>query len=170
MLLGMALTHAVISSPVGDLTVVRGSAGIRGLFMQVTKKPLTPARTGPLDPAAADGIADQLAEYFAGRRRQFDVPLELVGTPFQRRVWEVLLSIPYAERVSYRWIAQRLGDPNLVRAVGAANGSNPVSIIVPCHRVVASNGALTGYAGGVERKQFLLELEQRVAGAAPSLF
>lgn len=170
MLLGMARSHAVISSPVGLLTVVRTAQGVCGLFMEVTKKPLTPERIGARDDSAAEGIADQLAEYFRGERRDFDVPLDLAGTPFQRRVWDALLRIPYAGRVSYRQIAAELGDPNAVRAVGAANGSNPVSIIVPCHRVVASNGTLTGYAGGVDRKQFLLELETRVAGVEPALF
>lgn len=170
MLQGMALTHAVISSPVGDLTVVRTPDGVRGLFMEVTKRPLSPDRIGLPDDAAAEGVVDQLAEYFRGERQSFDLPLDLGGTPFQRRVWEALLRIPYAGRVSYRQIAQELGAPNAVRAVGAANGSNPVSIIVPCHRVVASNGALTGYAGGVERKKFLLDLEERIAGAAPGLF
>lgn len=170
MLLGMARSHAVISSPVGLLTVVRTSRGLCGLYMEVTKKPLTPERIGLRDDAAADGVIDQLAEYFRGERREFDVPLDLAGTPFQRRVWDALLRIPYAGRVSYRQIAEELGDANAVRAVGAANGSNPVSIIVPCHRVVASNGTLTGYAGGVDRKQFLLDLETRVAGVEPALF
>ncbi|WP_134322886.1 methylated-DNA--[protein]-cysteine S-methyltransferase [Cumulibacter soli] len=160
----MVLTHAVISSPVGDLTVVRSAVGVCGLYMQATKRPLTPERLGERDSAAADGVADQLAEYFNGERREFDVPLDLTGTPFQRRVWGALLRIPYADRVSYRQIAVELGIPNAVRALGAANGSNPVSIIVPCHRVVASNGALTGYAGGMERKKFLLDMEARVAG------
>lgn len=170
MLLGMGLTHAVISSPVGDLTVVRTPEGVCGLYMEVTKKPLSPERVGARDDSAADGIADQLAEYFSGERRCFDVPLDLGGTPFQRRVWDSLLRIPYADRVSYLQIATELGVPNAVRAVGAANGSNPVSIIVPCHRVVASNGALTGYAGGVDRKKFLLDLEERADGARPALF
>lgn len=170
MLKDMALRHAVISSPVGDLTVVRTADGVCGLYMEVAKRPLSPERIGVRDDAAMVGVADQLAEYFRGERRSFDVPLDLKGTAFQRRVWEALLRIPYAERVSYLQIAVELGDPNAVRAVGAANGWNPVSIIVPCHRVVASNGALTGYAGGIERKKFLLELEQQVAGMEPSLF
>lgn len=170
MLADMALRHAVISSPVGHLTVVRTTEGVCGLYMVTTKRPLNPERIGVRDDAVADGVAGQLAEYFRGERRCFDVPLDLGGTAFQRRVWEALLRIPYAGRVSYLQIAKELGDPHAVRAVGAANGSNPVGIIVPCHRVVASNGALTGYAGGIERKKFLLDLEERVAGRQPGLF
>lgn len=170
MLQGMVLRHAVISSPVGDLTVVRTANGVCGLYLEVTKRPLDRDRIGVRDDSVAEGVADQIAEYFRGERRGFDVPLDLSGTRFQRRVWDALLRIPYADRISYRRLAEELGDPNAVRAVGAANGSNPVSIIVPCHRVVASNGALTGYAGGIARKRFLLDLEERTSGAAPALF
>jgi methylated-DNA-[protein]-cysteine S-methyltransferase len=101
----------------------------------------------------------ELREYFAGERRGFDLPLELEGTAFQRRVWNALLGIPYGETRSYGQLARELGMPGAARAVGAANGANPVAIIVPCHRVIATSGALHGYGGGLDRKKFLLDLE-----------
>jgi methylated-DNA-[protein]-cysteine S-methyltransferase len=101
----------------------------------------------------------QLTEYFANTRRTFDLPLAPAGTVFQQQVWQLLCDIPYGETVSYSIIAQRLGNPKAVRAVGSANGKNPISIIVPCHRVIGANGTLTGYAGGVARKSQLLRLE-----------
>ena len=101
----------------------------------------------------------QLDEYFAGKRRAFDVPIRLVGTEFQRRVWEVLMRIPYGVTTTYGAMARDLGQPSAMRAVGAANGRNPISILVPCHRAIGAGGALTGYAGGLARKRALLELE-----------
>ncbi|MCF0244670.1 MAG: methylated-DNA--[protein]-cysteine S-methyltransferase [Bacteroidaceae bacterium] len=103
--------------------------------------------------------ASQLDEYFAGRRTMFDVPVRFVGTPFQKKVWQALTEIPFGETVSYRNLAERIGMPKAVRAVANANGANCLSIIVPCHRVIGSNSALTGYAGGLEAKDFLLKLE-----------
>jgi methylated-DNA-[protein]-cysteine S-methyltransferase len=108
--------------------------------------------------------ARQLNEYFAGERTDFDLPLSLDGTGFQRTVWSGLQDIPYGETISYGELARRIGQPTASRAVGLANGRNPVSIVVPCHRVVGSNGSLTGYGGGLPRKQFLLGLELRVSG------
>ena len=105
----------------------------------------------------------QLREYFAGDRREFDVPLDPVGTAFQQSAWRVLRTIPYAATMSYGEQARALGDPNKARAVGAANGRNPISIIVPCHRVVGSTGALTGFAGGLDAKQWLLQFEREVS-------
>ena len=110
------------------------------------------------DPALA-ACARQLREYFARRRRHFDLPLAAAGTSFQRSVWEALAAIPYGELRSYRDIAQVIGNPSAVRAVGAANGRNPLPIVVPCHRVIGSNGSLTGFAGGLDIKTYLLELE-----------
>jgi methylated-DNA-[protein]-cysteine S-methyltransferase len=104
----------------------------------------------------------QLGEYFAGRRKTFDLPLAPSGTPFQHRVWQALLTIPYGETQSYADIARRIGNPKAVRAVGAANGANPISIVVPCHRVIGADGSLTGYGGGLPRKRKLLALEQTV--------
>ena len=103
--------------------------------------------------------ARQLAEYFAGHRRQFQVPISLQGTDFQRRVWEQVLAVPYGTLASYQDIADALGNPNATRAVGAANGQNPIAILVPCHRIVGSDGGLTGYGGGLWRKEYLLRHE-----------
>ncbi len=105
-------------------------------------------------------MVDQLDEYFAGERTEFDVTLRLEGTEFQRRVWAGLLEIPYGETISYGELATRIGQPTASRAVGLANGRNPVGIIVPCHRVIGSTGALTGYGGGLDRKRALLDLER----------
>lgn len=170
MLQGMTRSHAVTDSPVGPLTIVLTERGLCGLYMKRTKRPLSGEITGPRDDGVATEIVTQLGEYFRGERREFDLPLDLQGTDFQRSVWDLLLQIPYGERATYGELAERLGDPRTVRAVGAANGSNPVSIVVPCHRVVGGDGSLTGYAGGVERKRFLLDLEARVAGTSPTLF
>src|SRR5205085_10571542 len=120
----------------------------------------------PDDPPFAAAIA-QLRAYFRGESTAFDVPLELRGTPFQRRVWASLCTIPYGETVTYGALAQRLGTPSAARAVGLANGRNPVGIIVPCHRVVGSDGSLTGYGGGLDRKRRLLEFERTAEGPFP---
>ncbi|MGK9230621.1 methylated-DNA--[protein]-cysteine S-methyltransferase [Inquilinus limosus] len=120
-------------------------------------------QTGSADPAAIRPIADQLGEYFAGRRRAFDLPLAPFGTPFQRLVWAALCAIPCGVVLTYRDLAQRIDRPQAIRAVGAANGANPISVVVPCHRLVGSDGTLTGYGGDLHRKAALLELE----GARP---
>lgn len=105
-------------------------------------------------------VLDQLSEYFAGERREFDTPVTFIGgTPFQRKVWQELLKIPYGEVRTYKDIAREIGMPKAVRAVGGANNKNPISIIVPCHRVIGSNGALVGYGGGLDKKEYLLKLE-----------
>ncbi len=128
--------------------------------------PLRDLESGLETDPLADRLERQLTEWFAGARRAFDLPLALRGTPFQRSVWEALRAIPYAAVRSYGDLAKSLGNPEAVRAVGAANGRNPVAIVVPCHRVIGANGSLTGYAGGVERKQFLLNLEKQNAPQA----
>ncbi len=107
--------------------------------------------------------ARQLDEYFTGQRRDFDLPLEPRGTPFQRRVWREVMAIPYGKTRSYKDVAVNIDNPKAVRAIGLANGRNPIAIIIPCHRVIGSSGKLTGYGGGLEVKQFLLDLEQRHA-------
>jgi methylated-DNA-[protein]-cysteine S-methyltransferase len=132
--------------------------------MEISRYPLSPEQAGEPDPTAFDEPVRQLAEYFAGELTEFDLELTLAGTPFQQRVWTALREIPYGETESYGELAQRIGSPTGARAVGLANGRNPISIIVPCHRVIGSSGSLTGYGGGIERKQFLLEFEQRVSG------
>jgi methylated-DNA-[protein]-cysteine S-methyltransferase len=118
----------------------------------------------PADEPFAD-VRRQLSEYFDGERDEFDVPLAMTGTPFQRRVWQALQRIPYGETTTYGELARRLGRPSASRAVGLANGRNPIAVIVPCHRVIGSDGSLTGYGGGVERKRLLLELEATGRGA-----
>ena len=110
---------------------------------------------------ACPPLLQELDEYFAGKRRTFDLPLAPKGTPFQLAVWHALLEVPYGDTVTYAELARRIGKPNAVRAVGAANGANPIPVIIPCHRVIGSNGTLTGYGGGIERKQWLLALEGR---------
>ena len=117
--------------------------------------------------AGGGGPGGELDAYFAGERREFDLELDLVGTNFQRRVWEALLTIPYGETRSYTYIAEQIGSPGAVRAVGLANGRNPIGIIVPCHRVIGANGSLTGYGGGLERKQALLELGSFISAQPP---
>jgi len=130
-----------------------------------------PDRAGwePADTAFAAAV-DQLEEYFAGQRTEFELELELAGTPFQRRVWSALMTIPYGQTRSYGEIAMQLDAPGASRAVGLANGRNPIAIIVPCHRVIGANGKLTGYGGGLSRKRALLDLETAKASTTPTLF
>ena len=153
------LLHNTMESPVGDLLLVGDERRLRGLYMQAGRRPATvgPAWKRADEPFAA--AREQLGEYFAGERTEFDLPLAPDGTPFQAQVWEALTRIPYGRTASYGEIARGIGHPSASRAVGMANGRNPISILVPCHRVIGTDGKLTGYAGGVERKRFLLELE-----------
>ncbi len=160
------LIHTTIPSPVGDLLLIGDGERLRGLHMQTGRRPgSVPAGSRTADEPFAE-VREQLAEYFTGERVEFDLPLAPLGTPFQERVWGALTEIPYGRTASYREIAERIGRPSASRAVGAANGRNPISIIVPCHRVIGAGGELTGYAGGVERKRFLLELEAQAGAAA----
>jgi methylated-DNA-[protein]-cysteine S-methyltransferase len=163
-------THAVVDSPIGPLTLVASDGKLAGLYMDVrghepAAAVLGEATTlGPDSDAVLTLAAGQLREYFAGSLTSFTVPVELAGTPFQRSVWAGLQAIGYGETLSYGELAMRVGAPGASRAVGLANGRNPVAIVVPCHRVVGADGSLTGYGGGLDRKRFLLELEQRVSG------
>ena len=151
-------TTGVYASPLGALTIAVGARGVsRVLFPGQTEYCAPAARNvGALGP-----VVRQLDEYFARERRTFDLPLELVGTEFQRAVWRELCRIPYATTISYSELAHRVGRPDAVRGVGAAVGQTPVPIIVPCHRVVGKDRSLTGYGGGLDRKRALLELERR---------
>jgi methylated-DNA-[protein]-cysteine S-methyltransferase len=163
----MTRSHITITSPVGPLTLVAEGGSLTGLYMEQHRHgPGAEGIGGPGDPAKAPfaAAARQLADYFDGRLTVFDLPLDMAGTPFQQRVWAALLDIPYGATATYGQLAADLGNPSASRAVGLANGRNPVSIIVPCHRVVGSDGSLTGYGGGLERKRFLLDLER-----APSM-
>jgi methylated-DNA-[protein]-cysteine S-methyltransferase len=142
-------------SPVGRLTVAADAEGIRRVFFE--KEPVPAERSGwTHDPPAVREARDQLLEYFAGRRKVFDLPLHPAGTPFQLAVWSALREIPFGSTRSYADVARRIGNPKAVRAVGAANGRNPLPIIVPCHRVIGSDGSMTGFGGGLPVKQFLL--------------
>ena len=164
----MTAVHSVIASPIGPLTLVADGGALTAVYMENHKRGPAPETLGPLvsdnDAAGAGALVlartrDQLGEYFAGERRDFTLPLAPAGNPFRQRVWTLLLEIPYGETRTYGDLARQLGDKNLAQAVGAANARNPVSIIIPCHRVVGAAGALTGYAGGLPRKRHLLGLE-----------
>ncbi|NKZ14320.1 methylated-DNA--[protein]-cysteine S-methyltransferase [Mycolicibacterium septicum DSM 44393] len=161
------LHYRTMDSPVGLLTL----AGRDGKLMHLRMVDQTyePSREGwEADDTAFSDAADQLSAYFAGERTEFDLELDMVGTQFQRRVWEALQTIPYGETCSYGEIARQIGSPSASRAVGLANGHNPIGIIVPCHRVIGANGSLTGYGGGLDRKRALLELER--SRTMPALF
>ena len=153
------MTHTIIDSPIGQLTLVGDGGALTGVFMPDHQPAPDPVCFGARDDAAFADAVLQLGEYWAGERTAFELDLAPVGSAFQQGVWAALREIPFGETRTYGWIAARIGHPAAVRAVGLANGRNPLSIVVPCHRVVSSSGALTGYAGGVERKRFLLDHE-----------
>jgi methylated-DNA-[protein]-cysteine S-methyltransferase len=145
-----------MDSPVGPLSITVSDGELRSLHLDGA---LAPVGGGRADNDVAHAVVEQLEAYFDGARRAFDVPLGPSGTAFQRAVWEQLTRIPYGTVASYGTVAERVGKPSAARAVGAANRSNPIAIIVPCHRVIGANGALTGYAGGMWRKEWLLKHE-----------
>ncbi len=154
--------YTSIDSPIGELLLLGDGHALRGLYMQQGRKPvkIAPSWERSEEVPFAD-VQEQLREYFAGERTTFDdLPLALDGAQFERRVWRALQDIPYGETASYGEIARHVGQPGAARAVGLANGRNPIAVIVPCHRVIGANGALVGYGGGLERKRLLLELEQ----------
>ncbi len=149
-----------VDSPIGPLTLMSREGRLTNLVMHEQAHAVTPPPGSRRDAAALAGVAGQLDEYFAGDRSAFDVPLDLEGTDFQRSVWAELCAIPYGETISYGELARRVGNPRASRAVGLANGRNPVAVIVPCHRVIATDGGPGGYGGGLERKLHLLALER----------
>lgn len=157
-----------MTTPVGTLTVAASDRGVRAVLWETDTA--TRVNIGDIDDGSDDRAADsvldnavaQLSEYFASERHQFDVPLDLVGTEFQKRVWESLRLVDYGTTASYSEQASALGQPSAVRAVAAANGRNPVSILLPCHRIIGSNGSLTGFAGGLDAKRWLLDHEAGV--------
>lgn len=153
------LTH---ETPAGPLTLVSDGARLVGVHFPGWGPP---AESSSALDRVLEATARQLDAYFAGRRKTFDLPLGLVGTPFQRLVWFALLDIPYGETRSYAQLAAAIGKPYATRAVGAANGRNPIAIVVPCHRVVGADGSLTGFGGGLERKRFLLTVERAASCA-----
>lgn len=159
----MSFATSTIASPVGRLTLLATDDGLAAVLWQDDdpKRVRLAPRVPGVGHAVLRAATNQLEEYFAGTRRKFELPLAMHGTPFQKRVWQALLTIPFGETRSYGEIARQIGHPSASRAVGAANGKNPISIIAPCHRVIGTNGALTGFAGGLEAKTYLLALEGR---------
>ena len=163
------LHRTTVTTPIGDLRVVASDDGIREIRLPLPERAV-PARAAenPDHPILREARR-QLGEYFAGERRGFDLPLDVEGTPFQRAVWDALVEVPYGATESYGELAGRIGRPGAARAVGAANGRNPVPIVVPCHRVIGADGALVGYGGpseaGLAMKRWLIQLEQGQAAA-----
>ncbi|HLV24966.1 MAG TPA: methylated-DNA--[protein]-cysteine S-methyltransferase [Gemmatimonadales bacterium] len=168
----MPALHLTLESPIGNLLLTARDEGLTGVWFEQHRH--APQERGSEAVTASStseaarilrSAADQLAEYFAGERRQFTLALAARGTPFQLQVWRALASIPYGSAVSYAWLAERVEKPTAIRAVGGANARNPLSIVVPCHRVIGANGSLTGFGGGLERKRWLLEHEGALQAA-----
>ena len=156
---GLNASYAYLDSPIGWLLLVADDCGLREI--NFPKGERAPDAAWRENASALREPIRQLGDYFAGKREDFDLALAPQGTPFQQEVWKQLCRIPYGETISYGELARRIGNPNASRAVGLANGSNPIPIIIPCHRVIGSNGKLTGYGGGLPIKEKLLALEQR---------
>ncbi len=152
--------YGYFNSPLGEILLLGDGEFVTGLFIGQHKGQPEIEPAWKLSDEGFATIRQQLAEYFAGRRQEFDVPLKLAGTRFQQRVWQELVRIPFGATISYGELARRIGQPTASRAVGAANGRNPVSILIPCHRVIGSGGALTGYGGGLDKKEWLLNFER----------
>jgi methylated-DNA-[protein]-cysteine S-methyltransferase len=158
-----------LSSPLGKLLLTSDGRALTGLFMTRLAEESAPemAARWKQDDGPFRGVCEQLAAYFEGEATSFDVPMDAAGTTFQRRVWRELCAIPYGTAISYVELARRIGQPTASRAVGGANGRNPISIIVPCHRVIAADGTLGGYGGGLDRKRWLLDHEAEVLARHP---
>jgi methylated-DNA-[protein]-cysteine S-methyltransferase len=150
-----------VESPIGPLTLIARDGVLTNVSMHEQRHSSPPPVDAVVDDNWFKDVAVQLDAYFAGELTSFDLEMMLLGTPFQQCVWSQLCAIPYGETISYGELAQRVGNPNASRAVGLANGRNPIAVIVPCHRVIGANGSLTGYGGGLERKTWLLEHELR---------
>ena len=166
------MKYTYLDSPVGRLLLVGSERGLAGVHFVNGKSVKKPENGWLFDEKFFASAVAQLTAYFNRWLTEFDLPLDLQGTPFQIDVWRALQAIPYGETISYGELARRIGRPKAVRAVGAANGQNPISIIIPCHRVIGGNGKLTGYGGGLENKEFLLSLErpEKQPAAQASLF
>jgi methylated-DNA-[protein]-cysteine S-methyltransferase len=162
-----AVHYAVVEAPIGGLLLLSDGASLTGLYLESQDGRHEPDGLWVRDDSSLKPAVEQLAAYFAGELQRFDVPLAPRGTEFQCRVWDALRALPFGTTVSYAEVARRIGMPRAARAVGLAVGRNPISIIVPCHRVVGSDGGLTGYAGGLDRKRWLLDHE-RTAGTSPT--
>ncbi len=157
----MSLSWTHLTSPIGPLLLVSDEAGLRQINFSQNGRRAPAQPDWKEDPTALREVVLQLSAYFAGEIEQFDLALAPEGTPFQQKVWDELQTIPYGATISYGDLARRIGNPNASRAVGLANGSNPIPIVIPCHRVIGSNGKLTGYGGGLPIKEKLLALERR---------
>lgn len=164
----MTFREMRVASPIGALRLVAGDDALIGVYMEEHARAPAISAGGGRDHPVLQAARDQLAAWFRGERTRFELPIRPAGTPFQLAVWRELGAIPFGETRTYGWIAGRLGHPTACRAVGAANGHNPIAIVVPCHRVIGADGGLTGYAGGVERKRWLLEHERAVLGERPA--
>jgi methylated-DNA-[protein]-cysteine S-methyltransferase len=156
------MLYTTFHSPIGELLLAGDDSGLRILSMQDAPRPRRIGTDWQRDDFVFADVRTQLDQYFAGSHQAFEVDLSLRGNPFEQRVWAELLKIPYGETASYGRVAAAIGAPSAARAVGLANGRNPVALIVPCHRVIGANGSLTGYGGGLERKRYLLDLESGV--------
>src|SRR5258708_1385756 len=156
-----AVYYTTYESPVGPLLLAGDTQALRGVNFDSSKHATSPQPGWKQNRAAFGEVIRQLQAYFRGELKKFDLTLAMEGTDFQLRVWNALPAIPYGETISYAQLADRIGNPKAVRAVGLANGSNPIPIIVPCHRVIGSDGSLTGFGGGVAPKKMLLELESK---------
>jgi methylated-DNA-[protein]-cysteine S-methyltransferase len=161
----MTVTHTVASTLLGDLTLVADGSALTGVYFPHHWHRPNPAAFGERRDEGFGPVREQLAEYLAGERTVFDLPVRADGDEFQHRVWDLIAAIPYGETASYGELARRLGDGVLAKDVGSATGRNPLSVVVPCHRVVGKDGSLTGYAGGLERKRYLLDLESAAVPA-----
>jgi methylated-DNA-[protein]-cysteine S-methyltransferase len=153
--------YSSMRSPIGELTLTTDGDAVTGVYMHRQKHGPQRDRGWKRDDAMLDTVREQLQAYFDGKLKDFDLSLAPQGTQFQQRVWRALRDIPYGETISYGELARRIGQPNASRAVGLANGRNPISIVVPCHRVIGADGTLTGYGGGLERKRWLLAHERK---------
>lgn len=166
----MSTRHTVVSSPVGNLTLVADDGALTGLYFEKHWHKPDPESFGVRVDGGFAEATRQLGEYFAGERTRFDLPLAPRGSAFQRRVWGLVERIPHGETTTYGALARELGDASLAREVGVAAGRNPLCLVVPCHRLVGAGGRLTGYAGGLARKAFLLDLEEPAEQRAARLF
>ena len=160
------MLYTTLESPIGELLLLGDRDALHGLYMQEGRTAITLRRDWQRSDEPFAAARAQLAEYFDGRRITFDLPLVMDGNEFERRAWRALQDIPYGETITYGEQARRIGAPAAARAVGTANGRNPISIVVPCHRVIGANGSLTGYGGGLARKRVLLDLEAGVHALA----
>lgn len=156
-------THTVVDSPLGAITVVAQAGALAGVYLDGQRHRPAEVSFGARDDHTLPSVREQLTAYLTGNLDEFDIPLAPLGTPFQAEVWAALRRVPYGRTVTYGALAEAVGRPTAVRAVGAANGRNPWCLVVPCHRVVGADGSLTGYAGGLPAKRFLLDLERRQA-------